>query len=38
MDCMRYLWLTWNKVATLPKPQVTNGGAGMRAADHRAGY
>lgn len=38
MDCMRYLWLTWNKVATLPKPQFTNGGAGMRAADHRAGY
>jgi hypothetical protein len=38
MDCMRYLWLTWGKVATLPKAGVMEGGAGMRAADSRAGY
>jgi len=39
MDCMRYLWRTWAKVATLPP--LSNGkhtGGGMELADHRAGY
>jgi hypothetical protein len=38
LDCMRYLWLTWAKVATLPNAKIRPGGAGIKAADHRAGY
>lgn len=37
MDCMRYLWLTWSKVATLPTPK-SESVSGFRLADHRAGY
>jgi len=38
MDCMRYLWRTWNKVATLPPLKNDMGGAGISNADARAGY
>jgi hypothetical protein len=38
MDCMRYLWRTWNIVATLPPLKGKEGGAGMKNADSRAGY
>jgi hypothetical protein len=38
MDCMRYLWRTWNKVATLPPTKTRMGGAGITNADTRAGY
>lgn len=38
MDCMRYLWRTWTKVATLPPVKGTGGGSGMENADSRAGY
>lgn len=38
MDCMRYLWLTWSKVATLPSLVGKNTGAGIAIADRRAGY
>jgi hypothetical protein len=38
MDCMRYLWRTWDKVATMPPLNVSRGGAGMGIADQRAGY
>jgi hypothetical protein len=38
MDDMRYLWRTWNKVATLPPLKDRTSGAGMETADHRAGY
>jgi hypothetical protein len=38
MDCMRYLWRTWDKVASLPPLQVKEGGSGIGAADTRAGY
>ena len=38
MDCMRYLWLTWSKVATLPPVAGKNSGSGIQIADHRAGY
>jgi hypothetical protein len=35
MDCMRYLWMTWDKVASLPK--IENTVMPFRAADSRAG-
>ena len=38
MDDLRYLWLTWNKVATLPPMKPNGHGSGMGIADHRAGY
>lgn len=38
MDCMRYLWRTWNKVGGLPSAKHKQGGAGIVAADQRAGY
>ena len=38
MDCMRYLWRTWSKVAALPPLKVSQGGSGMENADQRAGY
>jgi hypothetical protein len=38
MDCMRYLWRTWDKVASLPAVKDNKGGAGMGTADQRAGY
>jgi hypothetical protein len=38
MDCMRYLWRTWNKVATLEPLKADRGGSGMKTADSRAGY
>ena len=33
MDCMRYLWRTWDKVASLPPLKVKEGGSGMENAD-----
>lgn len=38
MDCMRYLWRTWNKVATLPPLKGDRHGSGLKNADSRAGY
>jgi hypothetical protein len=38
MDCMRYLWRTWPRVATLPPTNVKHSGSGMQNADQRAGY
>jgi hypothetical protein len=38
LDCMRYLWRTWDRVATLPPLHPTQHGSGMKAADQRAGY
>ena len=38
MDCMRYLWRTWDQVAGLPSLKVKQGGAGIGRADKRAGY
>lgn len=38
MDCMRYLWRTWSKIASLPPPKVQTGGSGIQNADSRAGY
>ena len=38
MDCMRYLWRTWDKVSSLPPLNVKSTGAGIKPADQRAGY
>ena len=38
MDCTRYLWRTWDKVASLPPLRVQQGGSGIANADSRAGY
>jgi hypothetical protein len=38
MDCMRYLWRTWDRVASLPQAKMKDGGAGIANADSRAGY
>src|SRR5262245_19166496 len=38
MDCMRYLWRTWDKVASLPPLKGNKGGSGLVNADSRAGY
>jgi hypothetical protein len=35
MDCMRYLWMTWDRVASLPKVEAT--APAFRVADSRAG-
>lgn len=38
MDCMRYLWRTWDKVATMPLLPGSRRGAGIGNADRKAGY
>ena len=38
MDCMRYLWRTWTRIATMPPLGAKTTGTGLINADSRAGY
>ena len=38
MDCLRYLVMTWDKIATLPAVQQLTGARGFGSADSKAGY